>query len=163
MKNAEIAKKTTASVLVSATPCVAATLMASSTASSPNSVVNLITGFIATEDDSLDWLFRHDQPGPEEKDYDRFLRRIREDADTAGLQISICGEAAGRPLEALAFVALGFRRLSMPASGIGPVKRLVRSVDAGAARAAMANLLESNAASVRPDLTEFARSSGFAL
>ncbi|MCA0204620.1 MAG: dihydrofolate reductase family protein [Proteobacteria bacterium] len=36
-----------------------------------------LDGFIATEDDSLDWLFRHDQPGPEEKDYDRFLRRIR--------------------------------------------------------------------------------------
>src|SRR5690606_19758535 len=64
----------------------------------------------------------------------RFLKRIREDAEAAGLQISICGEAAGRPLEALAFTALGYRRLSMPASGVGPVKQLVLSLDAAAAR-----------------------------
>ncbi|HRP09398.1 MAG TPA: phosphoenolpyruvate--protein phosphotransferase [Terricaulis sp.] len=93
----------------------------------------------------------------------RFLSRIREDADAAGLQISVCGEAAGRPLEALAFVALGFRRLSMPASGIGPVKRLVRSLNAKAAETAMAGLLESNSASLRPELAEFAQNAGFAL
>ena len=45
------------------------------------------------------------------------------------LQVSICGEAAGRPLEAMAFTALGFRRLSMPASGIGPVKRMSLALD----------------------------------
>lgn len=93
----------------------------------------------------------------------RFLRRIREDASAAGLQISICGEAAGRPLEALAFIALGFRRLSMPASGIGPVKRLLRSLDAGVAQAEMVNLLESHAPSVRGELAAFAQSRGYAL
>ncbi|MEJ0022276.1 MAG: putative PEP-binding protein [Alphaproteobacteria bacterium] len=46
------------------------------------------------------------------------------------MPISICGEAAGRPLEAMALIALGFERLSMPAAGIGPVKRMVRSMDA---------------------------------
>jgi phosphotransferase system enzyme I (PtsP) len=93
----------------------------------------------------------------------RFLKRIREDADAAGLQISICGEAAGRPLEALAFIALGFRRLSMPPSGIGPVKRLLRSLDAKAAEEDMGKRLQSHAASVRAELTEFAQAMGFAL
>jgi phosphotransferase system enzyme I (PtsP) len=93
----------------------------------------------------------------------RFLHRIREDADAAELQISICGEAAGRPLEAMAFIALGFRRLSMPASGIGPVKRLVRSLNVKAAETYMAECLQTHAVSLRTELTEFAREAGFAL
>ncbi|MGE0741354.1 MAG: phosphoenolpyruvate--protein phosphotransferase [Hyphomonadaceae bacterium] len=93
----------------------------------------------------------------------RLLKRIREDAHAAGLQISICGEAAGRPLEALAFTALGFRRLSMPASGIGPVKRLILSLDASAASAAIERMLRRESASIRGELTEFATAAGCAL
>ncbi len=59
----------------------------------------------------------------------RLLQRMRQRADEANLPITICGEAAGRPLEALALIALGYRKLSMQASRIAPVKRLVRSVD----------------------------------
>ena len=36
--------------------------------------------------------------------------------------VSVCGEIAGRPLEAVTLAALGFRTLSMPVTGIGPVK-----------------------------------------
>jgi phosphotransferase system enzyme I (PtsP) len=93
----------------------------------------------------------------------RFLKRIRDDADAAGLQVSICGEAAGRPLEAIAFAALGFRRLSMPASGIGPVKRLILSMDAREAATAMARMLRFDGPTIRPELTEFARIRGYAL
>ncbi len=93
----------------------------------------------------------------------RFLKRIRDDADAAGLDVSICGEAAGRPLEAMAFVGLGFRRLSMPASGVGPVKRMVRSLDARAAREAIEPLLRSDQASVRAELTNFASAQSCAL
>lgn len=93
----------------------------------------------------------------------RFLKRIREDADAAALPVSICGEAAGRPLEALAFTALGFRRLSMPASGIGPVKRLILSLDAQAASTALQRMLASKTASLRDELTEFATTHGCAL
>jgi phosphotransferase system enzyme I (PtsP) len=93
----------------------------------------------------------------------RFLKRILEDAYAAGLQVSICGEAAGRPLEALAFAALGFRRLSMPASGVGPVKRLILSLDAGAASKAVARMLNSDAPTIRGELTDFATTNGCAL
>ncbi len=93
----------------------------------------------------------------------RFLKRIRDDADAAGLQVSICGEAAGRPLEAIAFTALGFRRLSMPAAGVGPVKRLILSLDLGKAERAIGPLMQSDAASIRGELSEFATACGFAL
>jgi phosphotransferase system enzyme I (PtsP) len=59
----------------------------------------------------------------------RLLQRMRQRAGDANLPITICGEAAGRPLEALALIALGYRKLSMQASRIAPVKLLVRSVE----------------------------------
>lgn len=93
----------------------------------------------------------------------RLLKQIREDADAANLQISICGEAAGRPLEALAFTALGYRRLSMPASGVGPVKRLVLSLNAGEAADALSPLLHSDLPSVRAELTSIAAARAWAL
>lgn len=93
----------------------------------------------------------------------RFLRRIREDADAAHLQISICGEAAGRPLEAMTFIALGFRRLSMPASGIGPVKRLVLSLDASEAAHHVGAMLDTDAFSLRAELGHLAQRLGLAL
>lgn len=93
----------------------------------------------------------------------RFLKRIRDDADAAGLQVSICGEAAGRPLEAIAFTALGFRRLSMPAAGIGPVKRVILSIDAREAAAAVERMLRSDSPTIRAELTDFAKSRGYAL
>jgi phosphotransferase system, enzyme I, PtsP len=93
----------------------------------------------------------------------RFLKRIRDDADAAGLPVSICGEAAGRPLEAMAFVALGFRRLSMLASGVGPVKAMVRSLDARAAWLAIEPILRSDQPSIRSQLTLFANENGCAL
>lgn len=93
----------------------------------------------------------------------RFLQRICEDADAASLPLSICGEAAGRPIEALALLALGFRRLSMPASGIGPVKRLILSLDIGEAAEVVRAMLPSAAPSIRRDLISFAESKGYLL
>ena len=57
------------------------------------------------------------------------LQRIREDADEAGIPVWICGKASAHPLEAAAFAALGFTRLSMPAAGIGRVKKMLLSLD----------------------------------
>lgn len=57
-----------------------------------------------------------------------FLRDIAMRADKMNVPVSICGEAAGNPATALMFTLLGFRQLSMPASGVGPVKKTLRSV-----------------------------------
>jgi phosphotransferase system, enzyme I, PtsP len=121
--------------------------------------------------DLMQYFFAADRGNPRVSDrYDllsppalRFLDRIRQDAEEAGLPLSICGEAAGRPLEAMTFAALGFTRLSMPASGIGPVKRLMLSLDARAASETLCELMKSPRASIRSELTEFALRSEIAL
>jgi phosphotransferase system enzyme I (PtsP) len=48
------------------------------------------------------------------------------------MPLSICGEMAGNPIEAMVLIALGFRTLSVATTAIGPVKAMVRSLDAGA-------------------------------
>jgi phosphotransferase system, enzyme I, PtsP len=52
--------------------------------------------------------------------------------DEAGTPLSFCGEDAGRPIEAVAFAAMGLRTLSMRPASIGPVKSLIRQVDLAA-------------------------------
>ncbi|PHR76786.1 phosphoenolpyruvate--protein phosphotransferase [Henriciella sp.] len=59
----------------------------------------------------------------------RFLDMIQSECRKYDLPVSVCGEIASHPLEALCLIALGYRSLSMPAAGIGPVKRMLRSVD----------------------------------
>lgn len=44
--------------------------------------------------------------------------------------VSVCGAIAGRPLEALTLVAMGYNQLSMPVTGIGPVKAAILKLDA---------------------------------
>ncbi len=85
--------------------------------------------------------------------FDITFQRI---ADT-GTPVSVCGELAGRPLEAFALLTLGFTRLSAPAGGVGPVKRMILSADLGAARRTLSSLLGSSSASVRGELESLAR------
>ena len=42
---------------------------------------------------------------------------------------TICGEYGGRPLEAMALLGLGFSKLSVPPTSVGPVKRMIRSLN----------------------------------
>jgi len=61
-----------------------------------------------------------------------FLRALQEIVRAAkrhNKPLSLCGEMGGKPLEALALLALGFRSLSMSASSIGPVKALILGLD----------------------------------
>ena len=121
--------------------------------------------------DLMQYFFAADRSNPRVSErYDilsapalRFLKRIREDADSAGLPVSICGEAAGRPLEALALTALGYRRLSMPASGVGPVKRLILSLDAQRASEWVETLLRNPEGDLRRKLADLAQAGGAAL
>ncbi|MRX51026.1 phosphoenolpyruvate--protein phosphotransferase [Paracoccus sp. S-4012] len=58
-------------------------------------------------------------------------------AGEAGVPLSFCGEDAGRPVEALAFAALGITRLSMRPASIGLIKSMIRAADLDAVRATM--------------------------
>ncbi len=59
----------------------------------------------------------------------RALRSVARAADAAGKPLTLCGEMAGRPLEAAALAAIGYRSLSMPSAAIGPVKSAIRSLE----------------------------------
>ena len=57
------------------------------------------------------------------------LEKLIVAARDAAVPISVCGEAASRPLEALVLAALGIPTLSMPASGVLPMKAMFAGVD----------------------------------
>ncbi len=59
-------------------------------------------------------------------------REVVKQCRAAGTPLSMCGEMAGNPIEAMMLIALGFRTLSVTATAIGPVKTMVRSLDAAA-------------------------------
>ena len=81
-----------------------------------------------------------------------FLETIVTRCAATNTQLSFCGEDAGRPIEALALAALGFRTLSMRPASIGPVKHLIRRTDLGALRAVMDEARARGATSVRGDV-----------
>ncbi len=84
-----------------------------------------------------------------------FLGQIVGRCRETGTQLSFCGEDAGRPVEALAFAAMGLRVLSMRPASIGPVKALIRRVDLDAARAVIDAALDGGADSARPALMDW--------
>ena len=93
----------------------------------------------------------------------RFLAEVARAANARGVPLTLCGEMAGRPLEALALAALGFRRLSMAPSAIGPVKAMLRSADIGATGRYLGGLLDLPDRSLRGRLRAFARDRGIAV
>jgi phosphotransferase system, enzyme I, PtsP len=89
----------------------------------------------------------------------RALTSIAEAADRAGKPVTLCGELGGKPLTAMALIAVGFRSLSMSASGIGPVKAMLLGLDVGALKAEMQAFLapgQKNVQSVRGFLKAYA-------
>jgi phosphotransferase system enzyme I (PtsP) len=88
----------------------------------------------------------------------RALRIVAQRADAAGCPVTVCGEIGGRPLEAMALIALGFRRFSMSPASIGPVKAMLLALDAGAAAEVVAAGLDAGGgdATLRPLLAAFA-------
>jgi len=63
------------------------------------------------------------------------VRMIVDRCAESGTELSFCGEAAGRPLDALALAAMGIRAFSMRPASIGPVKRAMLAADLSALRA----------------------------
>ncbi len=81
----------------------------------------------------------------------------------AGVPLSMCGEMAGEPVEAMALIALGFRTLSMTAAAIGPLKAMIRSLDAADAARYLGEIGERPDHSLRPWLEAYARDHAVAL
>lgn len=86
----------------------------------------------------------------------RFLSRVTRETQAAKVTIGVCGEMGGRPLEAMALLGLGIGRLSITPAGIGPVKAMIRSLDLGALRAAIPDILAHPAADPRGQYRDWA-------
>ncbi|HLY55302.1 MAG TPA: phosphoenolpyruvate--protein phosphotransferase [Stellaceae bacterium] len=121
--------------------------------------------------DLMQFLFAKDRGNPRVADrYDDLapaalncLDTIVRAAAMAGTPLSICGEMAGGPIEAMALIGLGFRTLSMTPSAIGPVKSMVRRLELAPLARYIAERLNDPVASLRDALAEFARDHGIAV
>lgn len=87
----------------------------------------------------------------------RFLKRVLDAARAGGVPARLCGEMGGRPLEAMALIGIGADNFSITPAAVGPVKAMVRSLDADRCRAKLGQLLEQPPKDMRRTLTDWAR------
>ncbi len=114
--------------------------------------------------DLLQFFFAVDRSNPEVCDHYDFLspsvlallRHIVSQCRTLGIPVSLCGEVAGRPLEAMALMGLGFRSISLPPASVGPIKLMARRLHLGELEAFMSDLVDLPDRTIRPRLMEFA-------
>jgi phosphotransferase system, enzyme I, PtsP len=90
----------------------------------------------------------------------RALAAIAEAAQRHRKPLSLCGEMAGRPLEAMALIGLGYRSVSMAPVSVGPVKSMVLSLDAAELQNWMKGILRKGEGSLRAQLKRFAEERG---
>ncbi len=121
--------------------------------------------------DLFQFLFASDRGNPRVSErYDvlspgplSLLRGLVARCDAHGVPVSLCGEMAGRPIEAMAVIGVGFRSISAPAGTIGPVKKMILSLDAGMLGDFLATLLNLPDRSIRERLRGFSRDRGIIL
>ena len=92
----------------------------------------------------------------------RALATIAGAGHAAGKPVTLCGEMGGKPLEALALAAIGYRSLSMSPASIGPVKATLIAADLAETEAFLTPLVGAHdgAHSLREPLRAYAERSG---
>jgi phosphotransferase system enzyme I (PtsP) len=121
--------------------------------------------------DLMQFIFAMDRTNPRvSKRYDplsppafTLIRQIVRSAAEAQGDVSMCGELAGRPLEAMALIGLGLRTLSMHPANIGPIKMMIRSLDTRVVAEFVEKLCGRTDHSLRTRLTAFAAERGILL
>jgi len=120
--------------------------------------------------DLVQFLTASDRANPRvSKNYDsiglprlRAIRHVVEAAKRYNLPITMCGELAGKPLEALALMAIGMTKLSMGPGSIGPIRELVLNLELEPIRASVNAALSEGAEpiSIRALLVEWIEKQG---
>jgi phosphotransferase system enzyme I (PtsP) len=87
----------------------------------------------------------------------RFLKRVLDAAREANVPVRMCGEMGGRPLEAMALIGIGAENFSITPAAVGPVKAMVRSLEAETLRQRLSQLLAKPPQNLRKALTDWAR------
>ncbi len=75
----------------------------------------------------------------------RMLKLICEAGEAAGIPVSMCGEMAGDPINALVLLGLGLSELSMISTSVPLVKRVLRAASAADGKRLLERLLELTA------------------
>ena len=91
------------------------------------------------------------------------IRLIVQSAAENSGDLSLCGEMAGRPLDAMALLGLGLRTLSMQPGQIGPIKMMIRSLNLGEVSDFVDRLCGRTDHSLRTRLAAFAAERGIVL
>lgn len=89
-----------------------------------------------------------------------FLQGVVKACNDAGKPLSLCGEMAGYPVDAMTLVGLGFRSLSLVPSSIGPVKAMIRSLNVGDLEKYLETITGIDDRSLREKLRGFAKDHG---
>ncbi len=87
----------------------------------------------------------------------RVIRSIVAAAEEYGVDLSFCGDMATRPVDAMALIGCGVRALSMPPAAIGPVKAMLRSLNAHDLKHYLDYICTEPAHSLRLPLERFAK------
>ncbi len=86
----------------------------------------------------------------------RALRTLVKSAKKHRVPLNLCGEMAGRPLEAMTLIGLGLRSISMAPASIGPVKAMILSLNAEHVTDCVEDLIKTSALNIRETLQKFA-------
>jgi len=121
--------------------------------------------------DLLQFVFAVDRTNPRvSRRYDTLnpptltlIRLIVQSASESAGDLSLCGEMAGRPLDAMALIGLGLRTLSMQPANIGPVKMMIQSLDLREVSQFVDKLCGRTDGSLRTRLAAFAAERGIAI
>lgn len=128
-----------------------------------------MTDFVSIgTNDLTQFLFAADRANPRLADrYDwlspailRVIRRVVCAAAQHDVPVTVCGEMGGRPLEALALIALGVERLSITPAGIGPIKAMIRVATLAPLADMMLGWLAAPGVNIRAELLSAAKRQG---
>lgn len=136
-----------------------------------DALLPLIDFMSVGSNDMLQYLFACDRGNPMLNNrYDllspamlRVLKMLVERCDAAGVTLSLCGEMASKPLDAMALLGVGMRHLSMSAPSFFEVKGMLRSVHVADLSAYMDRLYHLPVRSLRPHLKAYAADHGVRL
>lgn len=160
--------------LIAAGHKVAATLQVGSMLEVPSLLWQLPTLFKHVDfisvgsNDLLQFLFASDRSSPLLNNryealsppFLTMLASLAQQCDAAKIPLTVCGEIAGSPLEALALIGLGFRSLSMTPHAVGAMRTMIRSMEAKSVGEYLQTLLHAPHPSVRIQLKNYARDRG---
>ncbi len=87
----------------------------------------------------------------------KVIKQVMFACEKAGVDVGFCGDMATKPIEAMLLIGCGVRNLSVPPAAVGPVKAMLRSLDASHITEFVDELEMRSDHSIRSGLEQYAR------